>query len=181
MKIKNDKHKICMILILVVVLWGLNAVAIKYLTLFFPPMALAPIRLCLASILLVPVILLQKGPLLPPRKAWLPIAAISLFSIFLHQSYEWKPLSVLLFSSFMSTALGALLWNMSIKQVGASTASLFQNASPIVGVMASVVFLGEQLSWHHVAALSLIILGVSIGTGILPLPRFHRKQALIKG
>lgn len=51
---------------------------------------------------------------------------------------------VLLFSSFMSTAVGALLWNMSIHQVGASTAALFQNASPVVGIFAVPLFLAKS-------------------------------------
>ncbi|WP_333595534.1 DMT family transporter, partial [Anaerospora hongkongensis] len=79
-------------------------------------------------------------------------------------------LAVLLFSSFISTAIGAVLWNMGIQKVGATTASLFQNASPIVGVFASAFFLGEQLSWLHFAALSLVLVGVVFGTGLLRLP-----------
>lgn len=286
------------LLIMVVVLWGINSVSIKYLTHFFPPMALAPIRLCLASSFLLPIVLHQQGYQKLPRKAWAPIGGIALFCIFLHQialtiglnttsgihgvlilglnplfttmlasfflketftlakgigillgfsgllfvvsgnaqdgasltgdlimciatitfvigslfvksatvyvsplvitayshtlaaigllllglfinpvwtypgSFGFWPIVVLLFSSFMSTAVGALLWNMSIQKVGASTASLFQNAAPIVGVLASALFLGEQLSWHHFVALTFVVLGVSLGTGILQMPAF---------
>jgi drug/metabolite transporter (DMT)-like permease len=80
------------------------------------------------------------------------------------------PIAVLLFSSFMSTAVGALLWNMSIQQVGASTASLFQNATPVIGVFASALFLGEELHWQHLYALLLVLAGVSLGTGMLEIP-----------
>lgn len=284
------------LLLIVVVLWGVNAVSIKYLTQFFPPLALAPIRLGLASGLLVPVVWYRYGYQKLPREAWLPIAGIALFCIFLHQitlttgvkatsgthaviilgssplfanilarfflneaftltkavgislgfgglllivsgnaqgetsligdaimflaaisfvigsffvkkaaisvsplvitayshsiaaiallllglavnpvwsytgSLGLQVFAVLLFSSFFSTALGALLWNMAIPKVGAATASLFQNASPVVGVTASAFFLGEQVSWQHLAALGLVLLGVSIGTGMIRLP-----------
>lgn len=304
METGKPNYKMIVILIWVVILWGVNAVAIKYLTQFYPPLVLAPIRLCLASLLLVPVMIVQKCWRLP-RKAWPSVGGIALFCIFLHQialtfgikatsgthavlilgmnplmtallagyflkekftaakavgmvlgfggllfvvaanaqsgaslfgdavmgtatlvfvigslfvktatSYaspltvtayshvlaavglglvgfaanpdwghaaysSWIPVAVLLFSSFFSTALGALLWNVSIKHLGASTASLFQNGCPVIGVFASVLFLGEQLSWHHLTALVLVILGVTIGTGILPLPQFGRgKQAM---
>lgn len=285
-----------LLLLMVVVLWGVNSVSIKYLTRFFPPLALAPIRLCLASGLLLPIVLSRYGCRKPPREAWLPIIGVAVFCIFLHQialttgiqatssthaviilgssplftailaglffkepftagkglgillgiggllfviagnaqgeaslagdaimfiatitfvigslfvkkatasvspllvtayshslaaiglsvlglfvnpawnyggSLDLQVVAVLLFSSFMSTAVGALLWNMAIEKIGASTASLFQNASPVIGVIASAFFLGEQLYWQHFVALLLVMLGVSFGTGILQIP-----------
>jgi len=291
-KTSNDQSAF-LLLILVVFLWGVNSVSIKYLTYFFPPLALAPIRLTLASALLLPIVLYQYGYQKIPTKALLPIAGIAVFCIFLHQialtigigatsgihavlilglsplfttifsvvllnesftlakgigivlgfsglllvvagqaqagasllgdgitciatltfvigslfvkkatyyvsplmvtAYShvmaaigldvlglvtnsvWVypdhlgfwPIAVLLFSSFVSTAIGALLWNMSIQKVGASTASLFQNASPIIGIFASAVFLGEELHWRHFYSLILVMIGVSLGTGIL--------------
>jgi len=293
---KAANSQVFFLLIMVVFLWGVNVVSIKYLTNFFPPLALAPIRLCLASGLLLPIVFRQHGYKKLSRAEWLPIIGIAIFCIFLHQialnlglaatsgmhavlilglnplltttlagyvlkepftwtkglaillgfsglllvvsgnsqgdatlggdgimfiatitfvigslfvkkatvsvsplvvtayshalgsiallilglftnpvwsytgSFDFWPIAVLLFSSFMSTALGALWWNTGIQQVGASTASLFQNGSPIVGVLASAVFLGEQLSWHHFAALILVLVGVSLGTGVIQIP-----------
>ncbi|MDU4962409.1 MAG: EamA family transporter [Sporomusaceae bacterium] len=299
---KTVNHDAFLSLVLVVFLWGINSVSIKYLTQYFPPLALAPIRLCLASGLLLTIVFYRYGFRRPPRQAWLPIAGVALFCIFLHQialttgikatsgthaviilgsnplftallagfflkepftaakglgialgisgllfvvagntqgeasmagdsimfiatitfvigsffvkkatatvspleitayshsiaaiallllgllinpawSYSgelhvWS-IAVLLFSSFISTAIGALLWNMAIEKVGASTASLFQNASPVVGVMASAFFLGEQLYWQHFAALTLVVLGVSFGTGMLQIPALLRSH-----
>jgi len=288
--------RVFFLLIMVVFLWGVNAVSIKYLINYFPPLALAPIRLCLASGLLLPIVFRQHGYKKLSRAEWLPIIAIAIFCIFLHQialtlglnatsgthavlilglnplfttvsagyllkeSFTWTkgiaillgfgglllvvsgnsqgeatltgdgvmliatitfvigslfvkkatisvsplivtayslalgsigllilglfvtpvwsytgsfgfwPIAVLLFSSLLSTALGALWWNTGIQQVGASTASLFQNGAPIVGVLASAFFLGEQLSWHHFGALILVLLGVTLGTGVIQFP-----------
>lgn len=288
--------RVFFLLIMVVFLWGVNVVSIKYLTNFFPPLALAPIRLCLASGLLLPIVFRQYGYKKLSRAEWLPIIGIAVFCIFLHQialtlgltatsgthavlilglnplftttlagyllkepftwtkglaillgfsglllvvagnsqggatlagdgvmfiatitfvigslfvkkatssvsplvvtayshalasigllilglfinpvwsytdSFGFWPIAILLFSSFMSTALGALWWNTGIQQIGASTASLFQNGCPIIGVLASAIFLGEQLSWHHFAALILVLLGVSLGTGVIQIP-----------
>lgn len=292
---EENNRAIFGLLLFVVMLWGINVVMIKYLTTFFPPLALAPIRLFMATCLLVPAVLLKHGFALPPRSAWLPMAGVALFAIFLHhillswgiaatsgthaalilglnplltavlasrlaaEPLSWSkgfgvifgfsgvalvvsgkvqgtatflgdvvmflsmmaavigyifvkkstakvtplvvtaythaiasvallvfgffvnpvwsnegafglwPISVLLFSSLVNTALGALWWNMGIQRIGASKSSLFQNGIPIAGVFASALFLGEQLQWQHLAALGLVTLGVSLGTGIINL------------
>ena len=293
----NDKtqRSIFLLLLFVVVLWGVNVVMLKYLTRYFPPLALVPIRLSLATALLLPYILYKHGYVRPPAKTWPHILGVALFSIFLHQitmtwgiantssthaalilglnplfttilasiligekftiakglgillgfsgvllvvagkepgsatfigdcvmfgatltavigslfvkkstavlpplvvtayshflasaglvvmgltvnsvwaydgAFTLGPISVILFSSLVNTALGALWWNTGIKQVGASTTSLFQNGIPVVGVFASAAFLGEILNWTHVAALLLVLTGVSLGTGLIQL------------
>jgi drug/metabolite transporter (DMT)-like permease len=281
------------LLLFVVALWGINVVMIKYLINFYPPLALAPIRLSLATGLLLPTVLGKYGWHLPPRAAWLPIAGVATCSIFLHQltltwgltatsathaalilglnpllttllaiylvdepltgpkalgiilgfgavilvvydkaagtvslvgdavmlfsmlmfvvgslfvkkstalvsplvvtayshvlgsaglvilglfmnpvwSYEGAggtlPVAVLLFSSLVNTALGGVWWNTGIQRVGASMTSLFQNGIPVFGVFASALFLDEPLGWTHLAALALVFLGVSLGSGVI--------------
>ncbi len=281
------------LLLFVVALWGINVAMIKYLINFYPPLALAPIRLSLATGLLLPMVFRKTGRRLPPRAAWLPIAGVAACSIFFHQltltwgltatsgthaalilglnpllttllasylvdepltgpkilgiilgfggvmlvvydraagtatlagdalmfvsmlmfvigslcvkkgtalvsplvvtayshvlgsaglvvlglftnpvwSYDGAgdalPLAVLLFSSLVNTALGAMWWNTGIQRVGASLSSLFQNGIPVFGVFASALFLGEPLGWPHLAALALVVLGVSLGTGVI--------------
>lgn len=288
------------LLLMVSLLWGVNVVMIKYLTNFFPPLALAPIRLLLATCLLVPAVISKYGYEKPPHAVWLPMVGVAFFGIFLHhitlswgvavtsgthaalilglnplltlilasrlaaEPLTWSkgvgvilglsgvvmvvtgraqgtaslvgdlvmfasmlaavigyifvkkstamvtplvvtaythvlatigllvfgffvntnwvyegafgvwPLSVLLFSSIVNTALGALWWNMGIQRLGASKASLFQNVIPVTGVFASVLFLGELLQWSHLVALFLVILGVSLGTGIIKWPKYQR-------
>lgn len=270
---------------------------IKYLTKFFPPLALAPIRLTLAVLLLFPMVMYKHGYHRLPREAWLMAGGSAVFTIFLHQTtlswgvaetsgthaslilglsplfvtllasrllhepFTWQkglgivlgfggvvlvvsgdtrgaaslagdavmflsmmafvagtlyikrgtalvspllvtaysmllgsallivlglfvndvwhyegafapaPVAVLLFSSFVNTALGAVWWNMGIKQAGASTTTLFQNGIPVVGVFTAALWLGEELSWNHLAALALVLAGVSLGTGVLSLGR----------
>lgn len=291
-RLKNN-NMIFALLLFVVLLWGINVVMIKYLTNFFPPLALAPIRLSLASCLLLPVVLSKQGYAKPPRSTIWSIVGVATFSIFLHQitlswgialtssnhaslilalnpmlttllssvlmkeafslfkglgillgfggvalvvsgasqgestllgdafmfiatltfvigslfvkksttvlsplvvtayshvlasvglliagfffnpvwsypgAFEPFPLLILLFSSLVSTALGALWWNIGIQRVGAATASLFLNGQPVVGIFAASVFLGEKLFWVHYVALGLVILGVSLGTGLI--------------
>ena len=281
------------LLLFVVLLWGINVVMLKYLTGFFPPLALAPIRLSLATALLFPVVLYKQGFVIPPATTLLPILGVATFSIYLHQitlswgisqtssthaslilglnpllttvlasywmnerfstakglgillgfsgvalvvssgnaaasslsgdlvmfvatitfalgslfvkkstaavsplivtayshglasigllvtgglvnplwhypgAFEPLPVFVLMFSSLVNTALGALWWNTGIQQIGAATASLFLNATPVFGVFAAALFLGESLNWIHFAALLLVISGVGLGTGLI--------------
>ncbi|WP_346355511.1 DMT family transporter [Azotosporobacter soli] len=278
------------ILTFVVILWGVNVVMIKYLLGYFPPLALATIRMALAAFSLLPAIL-RSSQLAVPRRAWWPIIGVAFFSILVHQLFlafglantsathaslllglnplvtallasryaaeplsaakiigiilgfcgvllvvsgnthsiatpfgdalifaatlaavlgylcvkkattlvsplivtayshplaaaglifltlcsgdAWSygnikdawPLIMLLISSFGSTALGGYLWNRGIQRIGASNTSLFQNGIPIAGIFASALFLYEPLGWHHIAALFLVLSGVSLGSG----------------
>jgi drug/metabolite transporter (DMT)-like permease len=302
MAVQQKKSSVIYLLLLAVVLfWGVNVVMIKYLTKFYPPLALASIRLGLATCALVPAVFSRCGFIRPPKKAWRPICAAALFTVFLHHStlsvgvsmtsgshaalilglnplvtallasyfvreklslakilgivlgfsgviliasgnsqgtasffgdmimflsmvvvsvgylfikkstvflptlvvtaythilgtaglivlglfenpiwvYEGAgdllPIAVLLFSSFINTALGAVLWNTGIKQVGASVTSMFSNGIPVAGVVASALFLQEQLTVSHYAALFLVVVGVSVGTGIFDIKKISVK------
>jgi drug/metabolite transporter (DMT)-like permease len=78
-------NAVYLMLLTVVTLWGINVVMIKYLIGFFSPLALAAIRMTIAATFLLPVVLLRDGKPFIPRKAWLPLFGVSLFSIYLHQ------------------------------------------------------------------------------------------------
>lgn len=289
-----SSYQITVMMLSVILLWGLNVVMLKYLTKYFPPLALAGIRMTLAAAFLLPTLYYPNGRRPVPKGAWWPICGVALFSIVMHQitlslgisstsathgalilalnpltttlaasllvneplnwsksigvafglsgvlliitgktdagqattmgdslmliamltyvagslcvkkgteytppliitayshliaapvlllinatinpiwvnegAFELLPIAILLFSSWFSTALGALLWNTGVHHIGASTASLFLNGSPIVSLFASAVFLDEQLIWKHYVALILVLLGVSLGTGTL--------------
>jgi drug/metabolite transporter (DMT)-like permease len=298
---QRKDYGIFMLLSLVMTLWGINVIMIKYLTGFFPPLALAPIRLALASALLFPLVAWRHGPHRLSREAWLMAAGAAAFSVFLHHAtmtwglantsgthgalilglsplfvallasrlmhepFTWTkglgillgfggvvlvvggntrgtasltgdavmflsmltfvagtlfikrgtalaspllvaayshvlgaagmlalglaaneawyyegafaplPVAVLLFSSFVNTALGAVWWNTGIQLVGASTTTLFQNGIPVVGVFTAALWLGEELLWNHVAALALVLAGVSLGTGLVDFRRPREK------
>ena len=302
---QHSDRSVFLMLLSVAMLWGGNVVMVKYLTGYFPPLALAPIRLTLATALLLPLVLNRYGRQLPPRDTWLPILGVASCSIFFHQlsmsigttltsgthavlilglnplftvvlasllvkeSLTWSkavgvllgfggaallagygtaqgtatvagdlwmvfsmityvlgslfvkratasvsplvvtayshllgsvglvmlglaandrwyydgvaqpwPLAVMLFSSFVCTALGAIWWNTGIRQVGASVASLFLSAIPVFGVFASAFFLSEDIRFHHLAALLLVTLGVSLGTGVMRPDRLWSRRRL---
>ncbi|MDR7867903.1 MAG: DMT family transporter [Sporomusaceae bacterium] len=82
---KRTDYAIFLLLALVATLWGINVIMIKYLTKFFPPLALAPIRLALAVGVLFPMVLYKHGYHRLSREAWLMAGGSAAFTIFLHQ------------------------------------------------------------------------------------------------
>lgn len=77
-------------------------------------------------------------------------------------------IAALLFLGWICTGLGTIWWNEGIYKIGASTTAIFYNGVPVIGVLASVIFLEEKLLWSHIAALALILSGVSLGSGGRP-------------
>ncbi len=122
---------------------------------------------------------MQVSPLVVTAYSHL-LASVTLLIIGFFANPVWSyagafapwPLFILLFSSFICTAMGAFWWNTGIQRVGASTSSLFQNGIPIVGVFASALFLAEELQWNHFAALVLVLAGVSLGAGVVSFGRW---------
>jgi drug/metabolite transporter (DMT)-like permease len=68
------------------------------------------------------------------------------------------------YSGIVSTALG--YWAMTVvnSQVTATTTSLGILATPVFGIAASTLFLGERLDSDLIAAAAIILLGIAIGT-----------------
>jgi hypothetical protein len=84
---KKGHSFIFALLMFVVLLWGINVVMIKYLTKFYPPLALAPIRLFLASCLLLPVVSCKQGYVKPSPTALRHIVALPLSRFFSIKSH----------------------------------------------------------------------------------------------
>jgi len=79
---------------------------------------------------------------------------------------DWNTRIVLLFLYGGVFGVALAYWAMSMvnRSLPAITTSLGVLATPVVGVLGSVVFLGEPLSLSLVLALALIIGGIAIGT-----------------
>ncbi|WP_082233257.1 DMT family transporter [Halobacillus massiliensis] len=81
----------------------------------------------------------------------------------------WDPKlgMIFLFSAFICTAFGHMIYNFAIKQVGPAETAIFINFNSFFALLGSVLFLGEFIKWYHIAGLVLIVSGVIIGTGAL--------------
>jgi drug/metabolite transporter (DMT)-like permease len=59
--------------------------------------------------------------------------------------FDWRTVVSLLYLGVLGTALAFVWYYMSVKKVGASSASIFNNLVPVFGVAISVALLGETL------------------------------------
>jgi drug/metabolite transporter (DMT)-like permease len=71
----------------------------------------------------------------------------------------------------VGTGLAYLLYYRLITDVGATTASMVTYLIPIVAVVLGVVVLGEPVGWNLFAGAAVVILGVAIAEGRLPILR----------
>ncbi|EHQ90987.1 DMT family transporter [Desulfosporosinus youngiae] len=83
----TGKKQIYLILLLVVMLWGLNVIMIKYLAQLMPPILVAGLRMLLAGGFLLIFVFKTYGFYNPDRKQWRLLFLIGLISVFIHQLF----------------------------------------------------------------------------------------------
>jgi drug/metabolite transporter (DMT)-like permease len=66
----------------------------------------------------------------------------------------------------MSSLATALMSNYMYAKLEASKTSVFSNLSTVISIAAGALFLGEQVTWYHLAGSALVIAGV-VGTNRL--------------
>ncbi|HWL30315.1 MAG TPA: DMT family transporter [Burkholderiaceae bacterium] len=76
----------------------------------------------------------------------------------------WWPWILLIFSGIIATAIGNMIWNWAITELGAARTTLFQYWIPVFGVGFALLLLGEAFTvWHAIGLLG-ILLGTYFGT-----------------
>lgn len=101
-----------------------------------------------------------------------------------HLGHASAGIWVLFFASAMlATAVGHMLYNHSIGQLGAAETSIFLNLNTFFSLIGAALFLGEKITSYHLLGLLFIILGVICGAGTLEeliqkrkRQRFYTKQ-----
>lgn len=68
-------------------------------------------------------------------------------------------------SAIFGTAVGHMLYNFSVGEVGPTKAAIFINLNTFFALTGSALFLGEVLTIRHFIALGFIIIGVIFGSG----------------
>lgn len=71
---------------------------------------------------------------------------------------------LLVVSSLLATAVGALAWNRSLVVLGVARTALYAYWVPIFGVLFAVLLLGEPLSLWHGVGLAAVLGGTWLGT-----------------
>jgi drug/metabolite transporter (DMT)-like permease len=95
----------------------------------------------------------------------LGLAALPSFGTLHPTQFDWRMVTSLLYLGVLGTALAFVWYYMSVKKVGASTTSVFNNLVPVFGVAISVLVLGEPL------LLSMLVGGAVTIAGVLMVSR----------
>ena len=74
--------------------------------------------------------------------------------------FDWRMITSLLYLGVFGTAVAFVWYYMSVKKVGASTTSIFNNLVPVFGVAISVLLLGEPLLVSMLVGGAVTIVGV---------------------
>ncbi|MFT3843903.1 MAG: DMT family transporter [Lacibacter sp.] len=97
------------------------------------------------------------------------IGTVCLFPAFLIEltytkPVEWtyKTTAVILYLGVGASVLSFLLWNRSIREIGAGRTALFGNLIPVFSTIEAVSYLGEKITHIHIISFVLIILGLLI-------------------
>lgn len=81
--------------------------------------------------------------------------------------FSWKLGSIFLFSAIIATAVGHMIYNYAVKNVGPAETTVFVNLNTMFALIGSAIFLGEPILPYHFVGLSFIIVGVFAGSGTL--------------
>jgi len=74
------------------------------------------------------------------------------------------PLTLLVFTGIVATAICNMLWNRAIAELGVARTSVFQYWIPVFGVGFAMLLLGEPFTVWHLAGVAGILLGTYLGT-----------------
>lgn len=76
----------------------------------------------------------------------------------------WWPWALVLFSGVMATAVSNLIWNGAIARIGVARTAVFLYWVPVFGVAFAALFLGERLTWWHLAGFVAVMGGTYLAT-----------------
>ncbi|KZN98156.1 DMT family transporter [Pseudobacillus badius] len=83
-----------------------------------------------------------------------------------------------LFSAVLATALGHMLYNRAIGQIGAAETAIFLNLNTFFSLIGAALFLGEALLPAHFIGLLFIVPGVLLGSGSMEELILRRRRKL---
>lgn len=70
--------------------------------------------------------------------------------------------TTVLFLAVFASIFATLMWNRSIKLMGASQAALYLHLIPVFTVILAILFLGEEMALFHVVGIALVATGIYI-------------------
>ncbi|MGI9436843.1 MAG: DMT family transporter [Geminicoccaceae bacterium] len=138
------------IMLLAALSWALGNVALKARKWRLSPLALTVWFFVVSSIACWPLVLMFEPPW---RQTWPSLPVL------LTLTYHVLGPMVVCYS----------IWTLSLGRLPATVAAISTLTAPIVGVMSSVVFLGDQMTWQKLLALLMIVTSILVTL----LPKAH--------
>ncbi len=94
---------------------------------------------------------------------------LMLFPFALFEMGQWQnpslvPCLSILYLGLMCSAITYLLYNYALKELAASQVSTFLNLVPVIGVLAAMFLLGEQIQPIQILGGGVILVGVIVST-----------------
>ncbi|MEB3100864.1 DMT family transporter [Ferviditalea candida] len=132
------EKRIYLMLAGVVISWGLNVVAVKYLTEQAPMFSVAALRIIFAALAMLPFVWKGYGWFKLNARQWILIFLIGLTSVFINQIF--------------------LVWGLAL--TSAINAALILGLNPLSTALLAAIFLGEGLGWRLIAGIVLGFTGV---------------------
>ena len=133
--------------------WAIGNIILKARTWTLEPMALAAWLFAIASVLAWPLVFVFE-----------PLAAQHLPSLPVLLTFAYHVLGPMV--------VCYLLWNILLGRLPASVAAISTLTAPVVGVLSSVLLLGEALTWQVAVSLTMIV--ASIFMTLVPQPEHDR-------
>ncbi|WP_414631776.1 DMT family transporter [Aneurinibacillus sp. UBA3580] len=79
-------------------------------------------------------------------------------------------------SAIIATAIGHMIYNQAIGNVGAAESAIFLNLSPFFSLVGAAIFLGERIVMEQILGFIFILFGVLLGSGAFEEMRSNIKQ-----
>ena len=134
-----------LIMIAAAISWALGNIGLKSIAWSIPPLSRTVWFFAISSIVIWPFVFIFE----PITEQKLPSSEI---------------LSILTFHILGPMIFCYILWSILIANLPTTVAAISALVAPVVGVITSIVFLGDDVSWQKSAALSAIVFSIAITT-----------------
>ncbi len=136
---KSQKYQIYILLVLVMMSWGLNVIALKIIVDVFPPITITALRVFTAAICVFIILYFIKQIRLPTKKEFVYILIATFFNVVCHHY-------------FLSIGLS---------KTSASNGGLILGLAPLLTTIIAFFFLGNRISLLQFSGIILGLTGVS--------------------
>ncbi|MEH7251541.1 DMT family transporter [Neobacillus niacini] len=144
---KSQKYQIYILLVLVMMSWGLNVIALKIIVDVFPPITITSLRVFTAAVCVFIILFFIKQVRIPTKKEFFYILIATFFNVVCHHY-------------FLSIGLS---------KTSASNGGLILGLAPLLTTIIAFFFLGNRISLLQFSGIISGLLGVSfivvIGNG----------------